>query len=173
VSDAAGDVQEQVDAVNAQGYLGFRADPYGDEQYTLTTVESAPSIPVDDRTPVVQPPAQPGEPPVPEPEPVVISSLAPPSLPVSLAAATAIDITGTGFGDQPTVYFQGASVQTVPMTSTQVRCFIAPADYGVGTYEVMVENGVTFELSNTLEFTVTAAAVGREAAPTTGQGRKQ
>jgi hypothetical protein len=92
VSDAAGDVQEQVDAINAQGYLGFRADPYPDESYTLTTVEDAPSLPPDDRTPVHQPPAETGAVVAPDPH---IDSITPTSAPLGMWAD--LDIIGSNF----------------------------------------------------------------------------
>jgi hypothetical protein len=94
VSDtAAGDVQEQVDAINAQGFLGFRSDPYSDEQYTLATVGDAPSIPSDDRTPVLQPPAETGGGgAAPDPH---IDSITPVSAPLGMWAD--FDITGSNF----------------------------------------------------------------------------
>lgn len=53
-----GDVQERADAANAQGFVGIRSDPYGDDQYALASL--SPPGPPDDRTPVIQPPAQDG-----------------------------------------------------------------------------------------------------------------
>ena len=63
MSDAAGDVQDQVDEMNAQGFLGIRSDQYSDDCYTLTTYDGMVPPPHDDRTPVWQPPAQDGAPP--------------------------------------------------------------------------------------------------------------
>jgi hypothetical protein len=51
---AAGDVQEQVDEMNEQGFLGEAVDPVANEEYALTSGPDSPQL-EDDHSPVGQP----------------------------------------------------------------------------------------------------------------------
>jgi hypothetical protein len=102
---AAGDVQEQVDEMNAQGYLGIRSDPYGDEQYTLTTVGDALPVPPDDRTRMLQPSAETGAAPDPH-----VDSVTPMSMPGGVWADLAV--VGSNFESTSKVEIDGTALGT-------------------------------------------------------------
>ena len=51
---AAGDVQEQVDEMNEQGYLGEAVDPVPNEEYALTSGPDSPGL-ADVHSPAQQP----------------------------------------------------------------------------------------------------------------------
>ena len=52
----AGDVQEQVDEMNEQGFLGEAVDPVDNDEYALTSGPDSPTV-ADDHTPSGQPAA--------------------------------------------------------------------------------------------------------------------
>jgi hypothetical protein len=51
---AAGDVQEQVDEMNEQGFLGEAVDPVPNEEYALTSGPDSPGL-ADVHSPIQQP----------------------------------------------------------------------------------------------------------------------
>ena len=145
MSDAAGDVQEQVDAVNAVGYLGFRSDPNSDESYTLTThASSPPAGPTDDRTPVHQPPAETGADGEAAPDPH-IDSVTPMSVPGDVSADLAV--VGSNFESTSVVEVDGIAAGTTTfIDSTHLSLGFTPS---VGPMELTVRNESGME-SNTV-----------------------